>query len=232
MLLIIDRSQKSREAIRDICYHLGILSNTAAPEKASYEISNRYRAVLIVEPAGILMLETLIENLRVYSLGAPIFALSEKRGGYDESIFEKVFVKSTFSCDDLIEMIRFEEEHSKRVMGDYRLMGIDASVFSQETTFFDHPFKLTKTELMILKYLIRYYPNHASADDILKFAFRTARAPEISSIRTHISSINKKFLKISGRTLIVSEPRIGYRIMTPLLEARIAEEREKETLNV
>ena len=49
-------------------------------------------------------------------------------------------------------------------------------------------------------------------DEILKFAFRKNRSPDDASIRTHISKINKKAMKISGRKLIFNVEKNGYRL--------------------
>ena len=229
MLLIIDRSQRDAEAIRDICYYLGILSEITTPDKASFDISNRFRAVLVIEPESIVFPERLIESMRIYSLGAPVFALIKNGCGNEGllKLFDGIFDRDGFGCDGINAIISYQRERGQRTLGDYRLMGIDASTDTKEATFFDDPIGFTKTETMILRYLISCYPNHACSTDILKFSFKASRMPEPSSIRTHISVINKKFLRIAGRPLIVSEARVGYRITTPLLEERMANEKEK-----
>ena len=68
---------------------------------------------------------------------------------------------------------------------------------------------------MIVKYLIRTYPRPTSAEEILRYAYRESRTPEISNIRTHISIINKKFRKLTERNLIEMSFGKGYRVLTP-----------------
>ena len=52
-------------------------------------------------------------------------------------------------------------------------------------------------------------------EDILRYAYRESKYPEVSNIRTHISIINKKFRNLSNRNLIEMTFGTGYRILTP-----------------
>jgi DNA-binding response OmpR family regulator len=72
---------------------------------------------------------------------------------------------------------------------------------------------------MIIRYLIRTYPNPTSAQKILKHAYKASKQPDVSNIRTHISVINKKFRTVAGRSLIEMHENLGYRILTPELMA-------------
>jgi hypothetical protein len=53
------------------------------------------------------------------------------------------------------------------------------------------------------------------ASEILKYAFRQSRLPDISNVRTHVSVINKKFRAMRGENLIGFEEGRGYVILTP-----------------
>ena len=68
---------------------------------------------------------------------------------------------------------------------------------------------------MILRYLIRKYPLPSSSDEIIKYAFRSTRAPEASSVKTHISLMNKKLESQIGKRMIEFVPKKGYIIITP-----------------
>ena len=81
--------------------------------------------------------------------------------------------------------------------------------------YFDTRINFTKTEAMILRYLIRSYPLPKNAESILKYSFRPSRTPEPASIRTHISIMNKKLEAATGRRMIILEPGRGYLITTP-----------------
>ncbi len=220
MILIIDKSQKDALLVSDILYNMGFLSLAVTPERAASEISNRYRAVIFISPERIGSLEEYVPMLRKFSLGAPIFAICPKPSAYEAfeecaDLFDKVFYQSEISYGLIGEILDCQAEKGKKYIGSYRVLGIDASVFIDGATFFDIPLGLTKTETMIVRYLTVTYPNPAKAADILKFAFKNAKCPEIANIRTHISSINKKFVKVAKKPFILSESRVGYTLATP-----------------
>lgn len=220
MILIINKSQKDASLISELFYNMGFLSLGITPDKAPQEISNRYRAVLIISPEKLGSLSEYISMLRKYSLSTPIFALSQMTDyaeNYPESasLFDKVFYGSEISCTLVSAIIEYQKDAGMRRIGSYKALGIDASVFAKKVTFFDIPTGFTKTETMIVKYLAVMYPATVKASDILRIAFKCAKCPDISNVRTHISSINRKFAKIAGRPLISSEVRVGYTMISP-----------------
>ena len=228
MILVIDKSEKNASVISDIFYYMGILSLSVVPEKIFNNISNRYNAIIISEPEKISSIEEVISYVKEYSFGAPIFALSSnplmksKNEFFDYTLFDKVFPYDIYSSEAVKDILTYQNENGKNLIGDYKLAGIDASIFSNEITYFGTPLKFTKTETMIVRYLISAYPTYSTAKDILKFAFKMNKKPEISNIRTHISIINKKFREITGRNLIFSEQKMGYSILTPVRERELA----------
>ena len=113
------------------------------------------------------------------------------------------------------KIIEYSRLNSKESIGDYRLAGFDASCDVVGVNYFFQKVNLTKTEAMILRYLIRSYPIPQKSEDILKYAFKASRLPDKSSIRTHISIMNKKFVSHLGDKMIVSVSHDGYRILTP-----------------
>ena len=112
-------------------------------------------------------------------------------------------------------IIDYANKNSLAKIGDYYLAGFDASNHTIGVNYFYTKIGLTKTEAMILRYLIRSYPIPQSADKILKYAFKPSRAPEAASIRTHLSLMNKKFESTIGRKMVILEPHRGYIILTP-----------------
>ncbi|MBQ3015924.1 MAG: helix-turn-helix domain-containing protein [Clostridia bacterium] len=215
MILLIDKSQKDATLVSEILFNMGFLSLAVTPERAPSEISNRFRAVIFLSPERMGSLEEYVPMIRKFSLGSPIFALCRKPYFEEEALFDKVFYNAEISYDLIGAIIEVQTTMKKRRIGSYRAMGIDASVYSDEVTFFDIPLGLTKTETMILRYIAVNFPTRVKANDILRFAFKSGRCPEIANIRTHISSINKKFVKVAKRQFIVSENRIGYTLATP-----------------
>lgn len=215
---------------------MGVLSRAVTPDVAISDVTNRFRAILITSMEKIINPEELILNLKRYSLGAPIFALSEEK---DTSIIRKqrifsmldgVFYENSYSSTVLTSIVEYQKKNKLPIMGEYKLAGIDASVFYKCATYFDEPINFSKTELLILRYLIRSYPNPAKSTDILKYAFNPSRLPDSSCIKTHISIMNKKFREAFGENLTFFEPKLGYTVLTP--QMRAAKKSDAEEIKV
>ena len=74
--------------------------------------------------------------------------------------------------------------------------------------------RMTKTELMILRYLLAAYPTPRGVSEILKHAYRSGRMPEAGAVRTEISIINRKLYGIADRK-IIKRTEDGYVISAP-----------------
>ena len=216
MLLIINPSKKLARGVSDTFYYMGILSYPATPSEALSEISQLYRAVLIISPDELADARDYVERLRRYKGDIPIFAICQKDKSLSyEDIFDRVFLNPIFSPTLAKKILEHANQNEYAGIGDYRLAGFNASWDHLGISCFSRKLRLTKTEAMILRYLIRSYPLPVNAEDILKHSFRPARAPESASIRTHISGMNKKFEKIFERKMIALIPHKGYIILTP-----------------
>ncbi len=216
MVLIVNRRKRDANYVSEIFHFMGILSFAATPKEALSEISLMYRAVIVMEPDTLPDPKDFVKKLRSYAAEVPIFALSDRIGDFEHvEIFDEVFKFSTYSSILAYKMAEFSKSCGLSYIGDYRLAGISAMCDSKCTTYFDNPVPLTKTENMILRFLIRAYPTPMNSLKILKYAFKPSRAPECASIRTHICSINKKFKSVTGRSVITLVPNKGYIISTP-----------------
>ena len=214
MILIIDKSKKERTTVSEMFHYMGILSYAVTPQAAFSEISTKYRAILITNPDSFPDITDYISRLRRYSANIPIFALSpypERKdipadGTFDYDIYSSTLVN---------EVIKYQEERSLPSLGKYLIAGLDLGCDIPTPRYFAEPLKLTKTETMIVRYLTVAYPSYASAEEILKHSLKPGKIAEPSVIRAHISSINKKFFLLKGRSLIISSPGSGYVIATP-----------------
>lgn len=216
MLLIISNSKRLARSISDTFHYMSILAYAATPHEALSEVSDMYRAVLIVNPEGFPDINDYVNRIRKYNSELPIFALCESAPpSHYPDIFEGVFIKPYLTPSLASKIINYANENNCARIGDYYLAGFDASCTTVGVNYFFTNINLTKTEAMILRYLIRSYPVPQKAEKILKYAFRPSRTPEPSSIRTHISIINKKLTESTGRKMIVLEPGMGYHITTP-----------------
>lgn len=214
MVLIISTSKRKAQIISEIFYYMGIPSYASTPAEAFSEFSVLYRAAVVLEPQELPDTESFISRLRSYASKIPIFAISDS-DTYDKALFEDTFESSVYSST-LVERI-VEYQHNRRLplTAYYRLAGIDASCVNKHVTYFDRSLDFTKTEVMILRYLITSYPTPQSARNIIKYAYKHSKKPEIASIRTHISVMNRKFREATGKNLFLSFEKIGYVISTP-----------------
>lgn len=216
MVLIINASKKRAQAVSDIFYYMGVLSYGATPQEALSEISDLYRAIIILDPDNLPDTENYIQKIRSYSSVIPIFAVhGDSKDSRPDGLFDAHFNDSICSSTLVQHIVRYQIHHKLPLSAHYRLAGIDASCDSARVNVFDKPIDFTKTETMILRYLIATYPLPQNAKSIIKYAFKPLKKPEITSIRTHISVMNRKFRKITGKGLFISLPTQGYIISTP-----------------
>ena len=214
MVLVIHNVKRNAQAISDIFYYMGVLSCAATPEEALSEISERYRAVIVMNPEALPDAESFVERLRAYDHKIPIFAISD-RTAYTNAVFDECFPNDIYSSRLVEEIARFQSERGLPTVSQYRLAGINASCNTGRVKIFDEHVDFTRTETMILRYLIRSYPTPQDAKSILRYAFKPHRSPEPASIRTHVSAMNKKFRELKGKNLFLAIPSRGYVLLTP-----------------
>lgn len=195
---------------------MSILSYAATPHEALSEVSGLYRAVLIINPENFPDINDYVNRIKSYKSDLPIFALTDSNPeNFYPDVFDAVFTKPSLTPALAKKIIEHANESNRARIGQYYLAGFDASSDLLGVKYFYSRIDLTKTEAMILRYLIRSYPIPQSPKNILKYAFRPSRAPEVTSIRTHISLMNKKISEDAGRRMIISLPHKGYVILTP-----------------
>lgn len=214
MVLIISASKKKAQVINDIFYYMGVLSYAASPKESLSEISSLYRAILILDPEELPDEENFAEKLRSYAASIPIFAISDS-DKYNADLYDGCFKNSIYSSTLVEDIVRYQNDRRLPLTAHYRLAGIDASCNSERITIFDKSTSFTKTETMILRYLIASYPLPQNAKSIVKYAYKATKKPELASIRTHISVMNKKFRELTGRNLFVGIEKEGYVVSTP-----------------
>ena len=195
---------------------MSILSYAATPHEALSEVSDIYRAALLINPESFPDVNDYVGRLKSYKSDLPVYAItSDEPPSYYPDIFDATFVKPGFTPNLAAKIIEHANTNNMARIGDYYLAGFDASSHTVGVNYFYTRVGFTKTEAMILRYLIRSYPTPQSAKNILKYAFKSSRAPEIASIRTHLSLMNKKLEETTGKRMIGFEPHRGYIILTP-----------------
>ncbi len=213
MILIVSRNKRRANQYSEMFHFMGILSHVATPYEAYGEISLIYRAVLVLEPDTLPDPANLIAGLKCYT-AVPIFSISEEgRGDRFAHLFADAFREASFSGTVVAGMAEYSRKHRASHVGDYRLGGLNAAPDLPAVRYFDEDLSLTKTEAMILRYLIRTYPHPQKPSKILKYAYRPSRRPELSSVRAHICFINRKFRELTGRNLIGTVDDLGYTLL-------------------
>jgi DNA-binding response OmpR family regulator len=203
---------------------MGVLSYAAIPSEAFSEISNLYTAVLVLCPEKLPDAKNFVERLRSYNSRIPIFAITDASPElYAEEIFDGSYPDSIYSSTLVEEIVKYQMKKNLPLTAHYRLAGIDASCDKDRVTVFDKGIGFTKTETMILRYLISSYPIPQSAGEIIKYSFKPSKKPEITSIRTHVSVMNRKFREIRGKNLFLNIQGKGYVVSTPEILKSLSE---------
>lgn len=222
MILIVHTARKHAKETADVFYYMGIPAVASKPKEAFSEISLCYRAVLLCHPSALPCPEDYVARLQALGGGTPIFSLSED--AEDERLshlFAHTFEKDCYSSKVLSGIRAYQAERGLPLLGSYTLAGLCLDCNAKHPTYCDKAMDFTKTEAMILRYLIRTYPDGTDVHHILRYAMRPGNLSEPAGIRTHIWSINKKFAEATGRRLISSLPGEGYRIVTPEVAAAL-----------
>ena len=215
MILVVDKSKKRADTVGEILYYMGILSSVKTPKDALCP-DTKYRAIVVIEPGEIINPEQLVKGMRSFYGNIPIIALyKEKEQVSKDADFDAALPFDIYSSVLIKRIAEICISRGLDTPGRYTLMGIDASCNLQRPKLYDTPLPFTKTETMILRFLMLSYPKSQSAKNILKFAYKEKRRPELSGVRTHICIINRKFRELKGRNLIESVPEKGYLILTP-----------------
>ena len=215
MILIIDENRKRRDTIVETFYYMGILSYGVSIYGAHQELSHAYKAILISEPEELTDSINHIRGLREAARDIPLFAIS--KGTLGSSIlplFDLEFKSGIYSSVLAREIIDYSRRLGLVPIGSYMLAGLDASCDKGNAKYFSREVRLTKTEAMILRYLIVSYPTPKSAHEVLAHAYKQTKAPEDAAVRTQISLINRKFHKVKSERLIIRTDT-GYLIATP-----------------
>ena len=229
MILFIYRSKTQGNNIADHFNRMGVPSLVTSPENAIHNISNKYLGIVVSIPRDDYKIydAEFVHSLKIYSLGAPIFAICdpddlekvEHLYAYDE-----IFT-TDMNFSGILKGIQLHQYYNDLPRtGVYRLSGLDVSLNLENPLFYFNEFSLTHNEKMVLRTLIRMFPSSISSKDILNHSLKRANQPDASIIRTIICSVNKKFKEKFNRKVIeISEDKGGYTIIT----SKMIQERKK-----
>ena len=216
MILIIDNDTVLTHALSEIFNFAGI-PTTIAERYRQVAHPDRYRAVIFTSPEDDSDALAARAQLSRSSLIAVFREHREKSKLYDRVVFAR-----SISSGLTRTVAEVQSELSLPSSLEYRLSGIDASVELKNVCYyFDTPIKLTRTECMILRFAIASFPVPVTSRQIAHHVFRRDRMPDESNVRTHICSLNKKFMSAVGRR-IISSSEGGYTVLTPVTAEPLA----------
>ncbi len=210
MILVVSKGKKEAERYAEAFNIMGYLSLAVTGAESANKLSPIFRAIIVINPDNIPSLDSLIYHNSI-SVKIPVFAIGET----EETRFAEKYKSNITPAAIIKKITRYLVINDKPQIGKYKCAGFNASAELIVPFYFDIPLKFTKTEKMILAYLARIYPIPVSTTDIIRNAIRPSRTPEPSSVRTHISSMNKKFREIKNRPIIEFYNGKGYMIITP-----------------
>ena len=207
MLLILSDNKPTAETVCNMFYYLGILSFAESYGTVKAEDIRQSSAVLMLRfdiPQALRFLSLMKET----ESDKPLFACCDTDILVNTIPDLKIHVfESEVSFPEIASRLIAGE---RSCLGKYEAAGVCADRKNACATVNGTPLRLTKTELMIVRYLCATYPLRQRAERIRSFCWRSARMPEIANVRTHISVINSKAKKALGRQLISCGIKCGY----------------------
>ncbi len=223
MLFIVDSEIKRGRELSDIFRWMGILSLVKKPMDALKELKVSTNALLLVNPYEMADCVDYVKKVHSYLKRLPVFALCDDIERLEAGeVFDGVFSSSAMTSTLVAGIREAQRARSRALLGDYKLVGVDASCTHEEVRYAGNKIHLTAKEKLILRYLIATYPKRVSASEISSNIYRMGCEPEESCIRAHICAINKKFMPYLLRPLIDALRSCGYRIVTPEILSRRA----------
>lgn len=223
MILIIDNNKKAARNLADMFLYMGFLAYSVTADATICELSTAYKAVIIISPSSIAEVDELISNIKDRVPRIPVFALCAKEDTKYSRLFDGIMERGAFASSIISRIIEYADANSLAIPGHYEYLSLDASADLRCPLYRTTPVSFTKTECMILRYLIVTAPHSVTARQILIHAYRPSRMPDISNIRTHVSIINKKFRQMTGMNLIAQSTGEGYRIELQTVDKILAE---------
>lgn len=218
MVLFISRTKRYAVDAANLFKKLQIVAYGTDPRDALSEISPQYHAVVLINPEQFPDYQNYIDRIHAYDSDMPVFALSD----HPELLphperFADIASNDIRSADLVYKIWKYASKHDKYPIGIYKAGYLKSIADIPYMTFHGIRIDFTKTQKLIIRYLMATTPFPQNSASILKYAYPPSKRPDIITIRNHISTINKVFKKkFPSIDLIINIPKVGYRIMTPL----------------
>ena len=155
MLLIVSKPKECAEDLSDMFNFMGVLSVAANPSEVFDEMSEIYRAILLLSPEKIYDEIDFCEKIRSYYKNIPIFTFGSPKA---ETAFDAVFPENLSAAEIFRAVYSYCNDSGFKLPGEYFIGGVDASLNRNGAECFSKKINLTKTELMIVRTLLCLYP--------------------------------------------------------------------------
>ena len=208
MILVVSKSKENSSALSDMFYHMGVLSSVCDVGEMPYENLSFFGAVIFLAPDTLSGTNEAIATIRKHNKEALCVAVG---GWVDVDLDFDILIEGGTYASRIYEIICAEAE-KKNISspGRYRLGEFYADADSACSGYKKALLPFSKTENMILRALIRAYPTPLSSKELLSYAFKSSRLPEISNVRTHVCIMNKKFRSVTKHPLVELITSRGY----------------------
>ena len=214
MVLFISRSKKNAVAAANLFKKLQIVAYGTTPREALNEVSLLYHAAVLIDPEEFADYVDFINKMHSYDRTIPVFALSDHPELISHpELFVSIESNEIRSASFAYKILDYAKKLGNPPIGIYRVRNLESVCDRPYMTYYGIRIDFTKTEAMILRYLMATDPFPQNAVSILKYAYPPAKRPDPATIRTHISSINKRFAELfPSINFIAHVPSEGYKI--------------------
>ncbi len=207
MILLLDKTKSRADTLREMLYFIGLVSVSAEGLSDAPFPPECFSAVILSDYRSSEELSEISESFgkkRIFLLG----------NAQNSSEDDFTALGDVAFASDIVSNIRaIQIKEGLIPTGEYISGELDASISRGGVYFRGKKISFTKTEIMILRTLIALYPRPLTQSELLLSAFRSAKIPEISNIRTHICVMNKKFQFHTAKRLISSAAYSEYSLI-------------------
>ena len=214
MILVINDDLELCDSITDMFRLHGIPCYGAKLDESTKEPANLYSLVLLPEPFSYCEIAKIIKTIKERFCSLPICKVGIPRLG-DEKLFDTVIYPKGARGGVLSGIVNMVL--SAFNIGKYNADNLRLPTDEKIAYLGSYKINLTKTEGLLLRCIMRSANTGAKKEDLLKYCYRRGSYTELSAIRTHICSINKKCEAICGQKLVCSEKQ-RYYISTSMRE--------------
>jgi two-component system, OmpR family, KDP operon response regulator KdpE len=223
VVLVIDDEVQIRRLLRITLEASGYKVIEAAGGKDGLVEAATRRPDLVILDLGLPDMDgaAVLKRLREWSR-VPVVVLSvrdrddDKIAALDEGADD--YVTKPFSTPELLARLRVALRHTQSTEEEavFRSGGLEVDLAERRVTVKGLEVKLTVTEYSLLRLLIRHAGRVLTHRQILKEVWGQHATEHTHYLRVYVARLREKIEAVPSRpVLLVTEPGIGYRLITP-----------------